>query len=249
MSKYPYVPVGWFWYMVTLLPVIGVIQVGNQSLADRYTYVPYIGLFLIIAWGLPAWMPRSTAVRRLLAVCALIILLLLAWGTRRQVAYWQDSISLFERTCAVTRNNRFMLECTARVYRSHAQIDRAVAYFKACLQSDPEQPAILNSLAWIFATADDAAIRHPRQAIQYAIQACSLTGYQDPLYLDTLAAAYASDGRFADAIEIMADVLRLSPQDQYPQYEQRLDLYKQQRAYTEPLLPEKDICEMFGERL
>ena len=103
--RYPYILVGWLWYVVSLLPVIGIVQVGRQAMADRYMYVPSIGLFIIFAWGTADlwrqlhWRP---AVGRLIALVCLACCCLLTW---RQVGFWHDSISLFERALAVTSGN------------------------------------------------------------------------------------------------------------------------------------------------
>ena len=103
--RYPYVLVGWLWYVVSLLPVIGIVQVGRQAMADRYMYLPSIGLFIVFAWGAADllralhWRP---VIGRLAAVACLVGCCLLTW---RQVGFWQDSITLFERTLAVTTGN------------------------------------------------------------------------------------------------------------------------------------------------
>jgi tetratricopeptide (TPR) repeat protein len=93
----PYVTVGWSWYLVTLLPVIGIVQVGTQAMADRYVYVPAIGLFLAAAWGAAAlaWRPKAT---RVLAAAAVAALLVLAVRASAQVRVWHDSLSLFRAT-------------------------------------------------------------------------------------------------------------------------------------------------------
>jgi tetratricopeptide (TPR) repeat protein len=105
VRRAPYFTVGWLWYLGTLVPVIGLIQVGAQSMADRYTYLPTIGLFLIAAWGLPDLLPRKKAARAVLAAVAVAALLALAVGTRLQLRYWVDSEALFRHAAAVTERN------------------------------------------------------------------------------------------------------------------------------------------------
>ena len=94
-KKYPYAAVGWLWYLGTLVPVIGIVQVGDQSMADRYTYIPLIGLFIIVAYALPdilkSWYYRRQTLIAL-SLCCLLCLLLVTW---RQVGYWQNSITLY----------------------------------------------------------------------------------------------------------------------------------------------------------
>jgi Flp pilus assembly protein TadD len=107
-----YVLIGWLWFLITLIPVIGLVQVGVQALADRYTYLPLTGIFIIIAWGVPdlAERIRSDRFRRLvhwrvLPIAALGIIGALTIGTRTQSAYWKDSLTLMRRTLSVTLDN------------------------------------------------------------------------------------------------------------------------------------------------
>ncbi len=87
---------GWLWYVGTLVPVVGIVQVGEQSMVDRYTYIPLIGLFIIVAWGVPElfknWRFRKEALIAISALC-ISCLFLLTW---RQVGYWRNSITLFD---------------------------------------------------------------------------------------------------------------------------------------------------------
>src|SRR5208282_6259037 len=93
--QHPYLPVGWLWYLGTLLPVIGLVQVGRQAMADRYTYVPFIGLFIVVVWGMADLAARWRASRFLLPVGAGVVFSALMTCTWMQVSYWRDSISLY----------------------------------------------------------------------------------------------------------------------------------------------------------
>ena len=93
--RHPYLLVGWCWYLGTLIPVIGLIQVGRQSMADRYTYIPYIGLFNAIAWGVPALVARWRIARIVLPVAATAVILAAAVTARAQVARWRDDSTLW----------------------------------------------------------------------------------------------------------------------------------------------------------
>ena len=100
----PYLPVGWFWYLGTLVPVIGIVQVGFHARADRYTYVPLIGVFVMLAWGLPDLFPKRLGLLAALTAAALVVCLLL---TRAQVRHWEKDLSLWEHTLAVTPKNSY----------------------------------------------------------------------------------------------------------------------------------------------
>jgi tetratricopeptide (TPR) repeat protein len=102
-----YLPVGWLWFLGTLVPVIGLVQVGDAAMADRYTYLPLIGIFIIIAWGLADFAEAenvSTIWRVIPAVCVLVVLCLV---TLRQLSYWQNRYTLWAHTLRVTERNPF----------------------------------------------------------------------------------------------------------------------------------------------
>jgi Flp pilus assembly protein TadD len=110
--RMPYLIAGWSWYMVALLPVIGLVQVGEHARADRYTYVPLVGIFVAVCWGLrelardrPGGEAAPRAPVRVLGVSAVAVLAVLVVLTRQQVGYWRDSETLFEHALAVTRDN------------------------------------------------------------------------------------------------------------------------------------------------
>jgi len=102
IKKAPYFAVGWFWYLGTLVPVIGIVQVGRQAMADRYTYVPLIGIFIIIAWGVPELISKWRYKEKVLSISAGIIILALLITTWEQVSHWKNSITIFKHTIKVT---------------------------------------------------------------------------------------------------------------------------------------------------
>src|SRR5437773_8386003 len=115
-KRAPWFLTGWLWYLGTLVPVIGIVQVGTQGLADRYTYVPLIGLFLMIAWAmweLPARFEWRAAAANTLAGAALCACTILA---RRQVGFWQNSATLFRHTVAVAPDSYIAHQVLGMVY-------------------------------------------------------------------------------------------------------------------------------------
>ena len=102
INKAPYLTVGWFWYLGTLLPVIGIVQVGGQAMADRFTYIPQIGIFMIIAWGIPDLVSKWRHKEKVLAVSVVIITLTLMITTWIQVGHWKNSITIFQHAIKVT---------------------------------------------------------------------------------------------------------------------------------------------------
>ena len=102
IRKAPYVAVGWFWYLGTLVPVIGIVQVGGQAMADRFTYIPLIGIFIIIAWGVPELISKWRYKEKVLSVSAGIIIFALLITTWKQVSHWKSSITIFNHAIRVT---------------------------------------------------------------------------------------------------------------------------------------------------
>lgn len=136
--KAPYFLTGWLWYLITLLPVIGFIQVGLQARADRYTYLPLIGIFIIIAWGVPALLATWKHRKGALTVLAAIILLACALATRHQVAFWESDLTLFRHAADVTNNNYVAYKILGYDFLSQKKYDEAASNFSEALRSTPE---------------------------------------------------------------------------------------------------------------
>ena len=135
--RFPYLPVGWLWFTGTLVPVIGVVQVGTQALADRYTYIPSIGLFIMAAWGIPEIFRQRSHAKNILAACAALCLLCLAILTRTQVGYWRDNISLFDHAVNVTTNNGAMYNNRGNALHSVGKNDQAIRDFDRAIEITP----------------------------------------------------------------------------------------------------------------
>ena len=128
----PYLLVGWLWYVVTLVPVIGLVQVGSQAMADRYTYVPLIGPFVMLAFALPD-RPRRTV-----AAAALALIVAFSAGAYRQAGFWSDSVALFTRSIAVTKDNAVAENNLARALFDRGQIESAVAHCAEAVRIAPD---------------------------------------------------------------------------------------------------------------
>jgi tetratricopeptide (TPR) repeat protein len=101
----PWLATGWFWYLVVLLPAVGILQVGAQAVADRYTYLPLLGIFVLLCWGIPDALPSFPRRPLLLGACGGAVVLLLAYQTTRQVRYWRDDTTLFTRALEINPGN------------------------------------------------------------------------------------------------------------------------------------------------
>ena len=133
----PYLIVGWLWFLGTLVPVIGFVQVGGQTMADRYFYIPSIGLFIAIAFGLADFARSWRIAPPLSAAIAAGVLLILATLTNAQVQRWRDSFTLFEHTLAVTPPNLHIEHNLALALGGSGRYDESAAHFEKALQIDP----------------------------------------------------------------------------------------------------------------
>jgi tetratricopeptide (TPR) repeat protein len=133
----PYLLVGWLWYLITLLSVIGLVQIGSHAYADRYTYVPLTGLFLMIVWGLPAVSSLTGKGRLSLGVLITAVLVGLGWGSARQVGYWKDSTTLFERAVRVEPRNYLALKNLGFTLAQRGRFEEAAEHFQKAIQLNP----------------------------------------------------------------------------------------------------------------
>jgi protein O-mannosyl-transferase len=129
--KRRYLAVGWFWFLGTLVPVIGIVQVGVQAMADRYAYLPYIGLFVCVVWGVAETARERKIAAVWLAVPAVLVLLTLGMLSRRQLAYWHDSETLWRHTLSVTERNFMAHDGLARTLAKQGRTEEAIAEFNA----------------------------------------------------------------------------------------------------------------------
>ncbi len=133
----PWFPVGWFWFLGTLVPVIGLIQVGTQAMADRYTYVPIVGLFIIVAWGLFDFLARWSYQKLSFAVIVVVSSGVLMAVTWQQIGYWKNSVTLFQRAVDVTENNFVAENNLGHGLLMDGKFAEAAEHFKKSLEINP----------------------------------------------------------------------------------------------------------------
>ncbi len=153
--KRPYLLTGWFWYLVMLLPVIGLIQVGSQAHADRYTYLPQIGLYLLLAWAITDALTSRFATgrirrgglqRRILAVTASLAIIALAWCAHVQASHWRNGESLWGHALAVTSGNFMAHDGLGQCLANRGRLDEAIDQFQKALNIAPGYPEIETNL-------------------------------------------------------------------------------------------------------
>jgi Tfp pilus assembly protein PilF len=168
VKQSPYFIVGWLWYLGTLVPVIGLVQVGNQSMADRYTYIPLIGIFFIISWGIPEFVQRWRHVKKILPIMALTILFILTVVTFVQVGFWKNSITLFEHALRLTKNNRKAHNNLGLALEEQGLIDEAINHYEKALRISPVYVGAHNNLGNALKEQGliDEAIKHYEEALR-----------------------------------------------------------------------------------
>jgi len=227
--------VGWLWFLGMLVPTIGLVQVGSQAHADRYLYLPLAGLALAFAWSAPA--PARAHARAGLAVAGVLVVACLALATRAQLAHWRDSVALFERAVAVTRENAIAHAQLGAAYQAQGRLAETIRHFREAVRIRPGYTTAANNLAWLLATTRDPALRDPATAVRLAEAAQASSPAPNPALLDTLAAAYAAAGRFDDAIAAAERAVRASEASEPPEatrpLRERLAGYRAGRPHQE----------------
>src|SRR5437763_656797 len=232
----PYLLVGWLWYLCMLIPVIGIVQVGLQGHADRYTYLPHIGLYIGLIWFLSErvadWRFRPAT----LAAAAIIIIVGLAGASHVQASYWKDSELLWKQAIANTSDNHLAHAHLADLLLRQGRIQEAIVHcqeairirpndtdaqnnlglaylqqgneagafvhFEQSLAANPNNLNARINLAWVLATSTDPGRRNGARALELVSGIARGPGRDNPIVQRTLAAAYAENGQFAEAIEI-----------------------------------------------
>ena len=173
IKKAPYFAVGWFWYLGTLVPVIGIVQVGGQAMADRYAYVPLIGIFIIVAWGLPDFLEKWPCKKRVLSISTAILIPTLMMITWMQVSLWKNSISVFKHALRVADKkpyNSFLISYhLGSAFWDKRKTEEAISYYKKSIKLNPNYPWTHYNLgkALSFAGMNEKAISHYKMAIKH----------------------------------------------------------------------------------
>ena len=206
----PYLAVGWFWYVGTLVPVIGLVQVGMQAIADRYTYVPLIGIFLILIWG--GWeLAVAWHITRFAPVVTAGLLVVCAALTIHQEFYWKDSEALFKRMIDATPNNYMARYNLGNLYSKENKTDAAISNLTAAVEGEPNYAEAHNNLAGIFLDQKryDAAIEHYRTAVRLRPEYLFVFNLANALA--DAASARHDTNEFGEAVQSYRQALQLNP--------------------------------------
>jgi tetratricopeptide (TPR) repeat protein len=203
--RWRYLVVGWLWYLGTLVPVIGLVQVGSQAMADRYTYLPLIGIFIMVSWGVAdltaKWRYRNIG----LGITASIMLVVLLICTRMQLHYWQNSFTLFGHALEVTENNPIMHYNYGKVLIEKGQLEEAATHFNEALRLRPIYFEARSNLGVVFLGQGkiDEAIACFTESLRISDKPYELH--------NNLGLAYAQKGKLDLAIGNYNEALKLKP--------------------------------------
>ncbi len=204
-GRFPWLIVGWLWYLGTLVPVIGIVAVGSQAMADRYTYVPLVGLFIMIAWGAPELLKRVRGKEPILAVAAGAAIAALMAVTWSQLSHWQNGVSLFRHTLAVTSDNSTAHDLMGSALRRTGDTEGALAHFSEAIRINPANAKAHDHLGNILADRGrtDEAVAHYLDAVRF--------NPRDEIFRNNLGKAYFEQGKIDEAIREIRTALDLKP--------------------------------------
>ena len=197
---------GWFWFLVTLFPLLGALNVGPRVPADRYVYIPLIGLFILVAWAGQELLSRLPRPRLVSGIAAGIAVLALATTSRIQAGYWTSSSALFQQTLRVTSENAKAHNNLGNVLAAEGRIEEAVDHFHAALDIQPRFAEAHNNLGMTFMTLGrtDEALDHFEQALQANPEYCEA--------LNNWGLVLARLGRYKEAAARFSAAVRQNPQ-------------------------------------
>lgn len=204
----PYLIVGWLWYLTSLVPVIGLVQVGNHARADRYTYIPLIGLFVIAAWGISeltaAWKHRRIA----LSASACAVILAFTAISHRQAGYWRNDFTLFEHTLRVSPMNPVAHNDIGIAMLKQGKLRESIEHFKKALEVWPGYATAYNNIGVVYEGLGrfDEAVANYEMAIRVAPYDT------DPGVHSNLGRTLGKQGKIPEAIKELSAALRIAPE-------------------------------------
>jgi len=206
-----YLAVGWFWFLGTLVPMIGILTVGEQAMADRYAYLPYIGLFIALVWGMNELASAHQTRRVLLAGPAILILAILGCLTYRQLGYWHDKETLWRYTLRVTQGNYVAHNNLALILANSGRADEAIVHFEAARRLHKYPPDQIVKLGLY-----ELRTGHPQEAVETCKAALAATSNPQigQVAWTQMGRALLQLRRYDEAAESYRQALRLTPDAQ-----------------------------------
>ncbi len=206
-SRFPYLPFGWFWYVGTLIPVIGLVQVGGQAMADRYTYVPLIGIFALLAWAIPDMLERRKIPGVSKAGMGALVIGSLTITTWFQVRNWKDSDSLFQHALKVDGTNFMAHQILGIVEGNRGRHKQALSYYTEALRLRPRFFEATVNLGFTY-----YELGNSERAYEYYSKALEIRS-DHPILLKNMGLLLYREGKYGEAVEFYNRSLHLLPDD------------------------------------
>ncbi len=207
--RYRYLPMGWLWFLGTLVPMLGLKQVGSQSMADRYAYLPFIGLFIMVGWGISDWAEHRRLATVWLAAPSMVVLLALTVVSHRQIGFWNDHVTLWTHALQVTSGNWQAENNLGMALLRQGNMEAAIPHFRAAAAIDPDDP-VSNMNIGIYEQSRGNA---PGAIEQYkkAIRLTRNPKLKAEAY-NNLGYAYKDIGDYADAQQSLQMAVNINPE-------------------------------------
>ncbi|GMV91640.1 MAG: hypothetical protein AMXMBFR82_14180 [Candidatus Hydrogenedentota bacterium] len=205
IRRRPWFAVGWFWFLGMLVPVIGLVQVGSQAMADRYMYLPMAGLLFAVAWTVPSLLPSTQKVRLTLVLASLVICAVLGALTLRQVGYWKDSIALFEHTLAVAGDSATTHTNLGGAYLERGELEKALHHSQRAVEIKPNDVNARNNIGIVL-----LSVGKPEDAAKSFAAAAQLQPDNPEIHFN-LGLAYKAAGRSNEARVAFTTAIALNP--------------------------------------
>jgi tetratricopeptide (TPR) repeat protein/branched-subunit amino acid transport protein AzlD len=204
-KRLPYLFVGWLWYVITIVPIIGIIQIGDFAMADRYHYLPSIGIAMMLAWGIPPLIKSKQVRNRILFPTGILILLIMAFLTWKQCGYWKNSVELFNHALQITKDTALVHNNLGLTFLNEGKIEEAINHFNK---------AIRIKINYFHAYYNRGLAYTEIGQYQKAIEDFNQTIHLKPDYAfayNNRGIAYAELGQYQKAIEDFNSTIRLLP--------------------------------------
>ncbi len=205
VKRSPYLAMGWLWYIGTLVPVIGIVQAGVQAMADRYTYIPLIGLFIMVAWGVPDLLKKWNYRKEILLTISILSILCLSIKTWTQVGYWQNNFTLYDHTLKVTDNNWLAYNNRGVAYNGIGNYRQAIEDLNRAIEIKPDYEQAYNSRGVAY-----NGIGNYRQAIEDLNRAIEIKPDYEQAY-NSRGVAYNTLGNYRQAIVDLNRAIEIKP--------------------------------------
>jgi tetratricopeptide (TPR) repeat protein len=204
-KRFPYLATGWLWYIGTLVPVIGIVHFSSIAIADRFTYIPLIGLFIIVAWGVPDLLKKWKYRKEIFLTSSVLSILFLSIITWTQVGYWQNNITLYDHTLKVTDNNSLIYLNRGFAHAKLGNYGQAIDDYSRAIEIKPYYIEAYNDRGLAY-----KALGNHRQAIDDYSRAIEI----NPVYADAYnnrGIVYSSLGNYGQAIEDYSRAIEINP--------------------------------------